>query len=207
MIHFLPKFMEYYDFTEQDLSLLTNGAATSLGEAWVNGKQVFERDITCKNGYIHKVSGVLTPNDYMAEIIRKQGRGGDEDPEGTSIWSRFIDRFAAPYYAGNQITNEYRRLYGTQDSVYVLRYLSNHSSNGANKVTPDGETAPVVLPFDPGWNQYMYSNTMNYDMHYDAAMMIVPTNKAITEWFENGAGKSLKEEFDSLPGIPDLTLI
>ena len=207
MIHFLPKFMEYYDFTEQDLSLLTNGAATSLGEAWVNGKQVFERDITCKNGYIHKVSGVLTPNDNMAEIIRKQGRGGDEDPEGTSIWSRFIDRFAAPYYAGNQITNEYRRLYGTQDSVYVLRYLSNHSSNGANKVTPDGETAPVVLPFDPGWNQYMYSNTMNYDMHYDAAMMIVPTNKAITEWFENGAGKSLKEEFDSLPGIPDLTLI
>lgn len=207
MIHFLPKFMEYYDFTEQDLSLLTNGAATSLGEAWVNGKQVFERDITCKNGYIHKVSGVLTPNDNMAEIIRKQGRGGDDDPEGTSIWSKFIDRFAAPYYAGNQITNEYRRLYGTQDSVYVLRYLSNQSAVGSNKVTPDGERAPVVLPFDPGWNQYMYSNTMNYDMHYDAAMMIVPTNRAVTEWFERGAGMSLEEEFDSLPGIPDLTLI
>lgn len=207
MIHFLPKFMEFYDFTEQDLSLLTNGAATSLGEAWVNGKQVFERDITCKNGYIHKVNGVLTPNDNMAEIIRKQGRGGDDDAEGTSLWSKFIDRFAAPYYAGNSITNEYRRLYGTQDSVYVLRYLSNQSSNGKNNTTPDGETAPVVLPFDPGWNQYMYSNTMNYDMHYDAAMMIVPTNKAVQDWFEYGAGNALKQEFDSLEGIPNQTLI
>ncbi len=207
MIHFLPKFMEYYSFTEEDLSKLTNGVATSLNEAWVNGKQIFERDITCKNGYIHKVSGVLTPNDNMAEILRKQGRGGDEDPNGTSLWSKFIDRFAAPYYAGNNITNEYRRLYGTQDSVFVLRYLSNQSSNGSNKETPDGEVAPVVLPFDPGWNQYMYSNTMNYDMHYDAAMMIVPTNKAVMDWFEHGAGNALKQEFDSLAGIPDLTLI
>ncbi len=205
MIHFLPKFMEYHSFTEQDLNLLTNGVASSLGEAWVNGKQVFERDITCKNGYIHKVNGVLTPNDNMAEIIRKLGRDGD--PQGTSIWSAFIDRFAAPYYAGNEITNEYRRLYGTQDSVYVLRYLSNQSSNGKNNETPDGDVSPVVLPFDPGWNQYMYSNTMNYDMHYDAAMMIVPTDSAVLAWFNDGAGKSLKDEFDSLPGIPDQTLI
>lgn len=207
MIHFLPKFMEYHQFTPQDLSLLTNGQATSLGEAWVNGKQVFERDITCKNGYIHKVNGVLTPNDNMAEIIRKQGRSGDEDPNGTSIWSKFIDRFAAPYYAGNNITNEYRRLYGTQDSVYVLRYLSNQSANGKNNETPDGEVAPVVLPFDPGWNQYMYSNTMNYDMHYDAAMMFVPTNAAIKKWFDEGAGNALKQEFGTLEAIPNQTLI
>lgn len=207
MIHFLPKFMEYHKFTELDLSLLTNGQATSLNEAWVNGKQVIERDITCKNGYIHKVSGVLTPNDNMAEIIRKLGSEGDQDDEGTSIWSKFIDRFAAPYYAGNTITNEYRRLYGGQDSVYVLRYLSNQSSNGSNKTTPDGETAPVVLPFDPGWNQYMYSNTSNYDMHYDAAMMIVPTNGAVQRWFDTGSGKSLKDEFGTLEAIPNQTLI
>lgn len=207
MIHFLPKFMEYHKFTSQDLSLLTNGAATSLGEAWVNGKQVFERDITCKNGYIHKVSGVLTPNENMAEIIRKLGRDGEANPGGTSIWSAFIDRFAAPYYAGNNITNEYRRLYGGQDSVYVMRYLSNQSAGGTNKETPEGDVAPVVLPFDPGWNQYMYSNTSNYDMHYDAAMMIVPTDSAVLAWFNEGAGTSLKDEFDSLPGIPDQTLI
>lgn len=207
MIHFLPKFMEYHKFTSQDLSLLTNGQATSLGEAWVNGKQVFERDITCKNGYIHKVSGVLTPNENMAEIIRKLGRGGETNPGGTSIWSAFIDRFSAPYYAGNNITNEYRRLYGGQDSVYVMRYLSNQSAGGVNRETPEGDVAPVVLPFDPGWNQYMYSNTSNYDMHYDAAMMIVPTDSAVLAWFNEGAGKSLKDEFDSLPGVPDQTLI
>ena len=70
LIHFLPKFMEYYDFTEDDLATLTNGEANSLGEAWVNGKKITERDITCKNGYIHKVSGVIEPADNMVEYIR-----------------------------------------------------------------------------------------------------------------------------------------
>lgn len=207
MIHFLPKFMEYYNFTPEDLYHLTNRAATSLDEAWVNGKQVFERDITCKNGYIHKVNGVLTPNDNMAEILRKQGRGGDTDPLGTSRWSKFIDRFAAPYYAGNAITNEYRRLYNSEDSVFVLRYLSQQASGGKNNTTPTGELAPVLLPFDPGWNQFMYTNTMNYDMHYDAGLMLVPTNEAVERWFNEGSGKSLKEEFTTLENIPDLTLI
>lgn len=202
LIHFLPKFMEYYDFTEDDLATLTNGEANSLGEAWVNGKKITERDITCKNGYIHKVSGVIEPADNMVEYIRKQAVNGHDDPNGTSLWLEFLDRFAAPYYAGDNITNNYRRLYGTEDSVFVLRYFSNTTTTN-----PSGETERVRLAFDPGWNQYIYSNTSGYDMHYDAGMMIVPTNQALNEWFLNGAGKSLYEEFTTLQNVPDLTLI
>ena len=58
MIHFLPAYMQYNKITAEDLAILTNHQATSINEAWVNGKKVTEADITCKNGYIQKVEGV-----------------------------------------------------------------------------------------------------------------------------------------------------
>ena len=51
MIHFLPVFMKINKMTTSDLDLLTNHQANDINEAWVNGKKVVERDITCKNGY------------------------------------------------------------------------------------------------------------------------------------------------------------
>ncbi len=197
MIHFLPAFMSYYNMTNEDLSILTNHQATSTSESWVNGKRVSEKDITCKNGYIQKVDGVIESSPNMADILRQHSN--------MSMWSSLIDRFSAPYY-NDAGTKEYNRLYNNQDSVYTLRYYSKRSAGGnPNAVDPNNEAVTAQLSFDPGWNQYMYANTMDYDLHYDAGAMIVPTNEALTYWWNN-EGRDLQTEYGSWDSIPDATL-
>ena len=197
MIHLLPAYMKYYSMTGADLDLLTNHRTSDLHEAWVNGKRVGERDITCKNGYIHKVDGVIESSPNMAEIIRNHSN--------MSMWSSLLDRFSAPYY-NDAATKEFNRLYNTEDSVYVLRYYSSLSAGGqSNETDPDKETVNALLKFDPGWNQYMYSNTMNYDLHYDCGVMIVPTDQALQEWWDN-EGRDLQDNYKVWDSIPDATI-
>ena len=149
MIHFLPIFMKINQMTNMDLEVLTNHQANDINEAWVNGKKVIERDITCKNGYIQKVGGVIESSPNMAEIIHQHAE--------MSKWAELMDRFCAPYYTADG-TKEYNRLYNNQDSVYVLRYYSENSGDGPNLSTPDGKSISAKLPFDPGWNQYVSSS-------------------------------------------------
>ena len=197
MIHFLPKFMEYYNINSEDLAVLTNHQATSANEAWVNSRKVLERDITCKNGYIQRIDGVIEPMTNMAEVLRQHPQ--------LSKWSELIDRFSAPYYNATA-TSEYNRLFNNEDSVYTMRYFSKRSAGGtALSETPDGEVAAALLTFDPGWNQYMYSNTMGYDLHYDAGAMIAPTNEALETWWNN-EGKDLQMEYGSWENVPNATL-
>ena len=190
MIHFLPAYMSSNKITSEDLAILTNGQATSANEAWVNGKKVVDRDITCKNGYVQKVDGVI-------EILRQH--------PVMSMWSHLVDRFSAPYYHATG-TREYNRIYNNEDSVFTLRYFSKRSLGGeANSTLPNGRIAKGLLSFDPGWNHYMYSNTMGYDLHYDAGAMIVPTNEALDRWWNN-EGKDLQDEYHSWDSIPENTL-
>jgi len=198
MIHFLPAYMTFNKITDEDLAILTNHQATSANEAWVNGKKVVEKDITCKNGYVQKVSGVIESNPNMAEILRQH--------PNMSMWSHLVDRFSAPYRLDSE-TKEYQRIYENKDTVYTLRYFSKRSVNGNPvNVMPDN-TTPVnaQLSFDPGWNHYMYNNTMGYDLHYDAGAMIVPTNQALEEWW-NTEGRDLQDEYKEWDSIPDATL-
>lgn len=210
MIHFLPAFMRHNKITDNDLTILTNGEAVSTGESYVNGKKVIEKDITCKNGYIQKVEGVIESSPNMAEILRQH----DE----TSMWSKLIDRFSAPYYNA-EASNNYQRLYGTDktDSVYVQRYYAivgtcprviTVSTGKVRAIDPDGGyvASDELLAFDPGWNQYMYVNTMGYDLHYDAAAMIVPTNEALNDWWNNGGGKAIKDEYGTWDNVPQKVL-
>ena len=197
MIHFLPKFMEYYNINSEDLAVLTNHQATSANEAWVNSRKVLERDITCKNGYIQRIDGVIEPMTNMAEVLRQHPQ--------LSKWSALVDRFSAPYYNASA-TREYNRLFNNEDSVYTMRYLSKRSEGGTSLTeNPDGEVAAALLTFDPGWNQYMYSNTMGYDLHYDAGAMIAPTNEALDTWWNN-EGKDLQMEYGSWENVPNATL-
>jgi uncharacterized surface protein with fasciclin (FAS1) repeats len=195
MIHFLPAFMKYNKFTNNDLDVLTNHQANDINEAWVNGKKVIERDITCKNGYIQKVEDVIESSPNMAEIIHQNA--------DMSHWAELMDRFCAPYYTAEG-TREYNRLYNNQDSVYVLRYYSDFSGDGENLSTPDGKAITAKLPFDPGWNQYV-STSGDANMNYDAGAMIVPTNEALNNWWDN-EGKDLKTEYGEIDSLPDATL-
>lgn len=195
MIHFLPAFMKYNKFTNNDLDVLTNHQANDINEAWVNGKKVIERDITCKNGYIQKVEKVIESSSNMADIIHQNA--------DMSHWAKLMDRFCAPYYTAEG-TREYNRLYNNQDSVYVLRYYSDFSGDGENLSTPDGKAITAKLPFDPGWNQYV-STSGDANMNYDAGAMIVPTNEALNNWWDN-EGKDLKTEYGEIDSLPDATL-
>lgn len=197
MIHFLPAYMTYNKISAEDLSILTNHQATSIDEAWVNGKRVVERDITCKNGYIQKVDGVIESSPNMAEIIRQH--------PNMSMWSHLLDRYSAPYYDA-ALTREYNRIYNNEDSVFVLRYYSSRSAGGnENSRDPKGNPwTGGLLSFDPGWNQYVDANSNN-DLHNDAGAMIVPTNQALQEWWEN-EGRDLRDEYKEWDSIPSTTL-
>lgn len=196
MIHFLPRFMSMNNITDEDLRILTNGESNSIQDAWVNGMKIVERDITCKNGYIHKVDGVMLSSDNMAQIVRNHAN--------MSQWSTLLDRFCAPYY-NEQATKDYQRLYGGNDSVFVLRYFSSQNKQ-EQETAPDGTMVDAMLSFDPGWNHYMYTNTANKDLHYDCGALLVPTNEALTTWW-NGEGKALQDEYKEWSRVPDKTLV
>lgn len=205
MIHFLPAFMEYNNFTDEDITILTNGRVTSTKDSYVGGFKITEPDITCKNGYIHKMDGVIEPFQNMAEIIRRHAN--------TSQWSHLLDRYCAPYYDRNK-TNQYNSLYPDHrvDSVFTLRYFADRRNDNLTTQSlppttefPDGKSVSARLPYDPGWNQYMYENTSDYDLHYDCAAMLVPTNEALDRWWNND-GRVLQDMYGTWDNVPDLVL-
>lgn len=196
MIHLLPRFMSYNNITDDDVRILTNGASSSASEAWVDGQRISERDITCKNGYIQRMEGVPTSMDNMAQIIRRH--------QNMSQWSTLLDRFCAPYYDATA-TADYNRLNGTQDSVFVLHYFSSQNKQERDQA-PDGQIVEAQLSFDPGWNQYMYTNTQNKDLHYDCGAMLVPTNAALDNWW-NTDGLALQDQYKTWDNVPDQVLV
>ena len=202
MIHFLPAFMKINKFTNDDLDVLTNHQAHDINEAGVNGKKVDERDITCKNGYIQKVSGVIESSPNMAEIIHMH--------PSMSKWAELMDQFSAPYFSAEG-KREYNRLYNNEDSVYVLRYYSDLTANGRLEDTgglynntPTGEKVRDLLKFDPGWNQYIDDSGEN-NMNYDAGALLVPSNQALENWW-NKEGMDLQMEYGYIDSIPHETI-
>lgn len=196
MIHFLPGFMSKNSITDEDLKVITNGVATSASESWINGKQVISGEQTCKNGYIYVIDGVVESTQSMAEII-------NSDPE-TSMWASFLKRWTCPVAVTGSSLREYQQLFNTNDTVYDLRYF-NASANHEQLSVPNSDTklsADEVLLFDPGWNQYIYSGK---DLHYDAGAMLVPTNEALEEWWNN-EGKGYREQYGTWENMPYGTL-
>lgn len=196
MIHFLPVFMQNNNITDEDLQILTNGQSASRDDAWVNGQKIVERDITCKNGYIQRMEGVMLSSDNMAQIMRNH--------PNMSQWSTLMDRFCAPYY-NEQATRDYNRLNGTNDSVFVLRYFSSQNKQTLD-VAPDRMAVEATLSFDPGWNHYMYTNTAGKDLHYDCGALLVPSNKALDEWW-NHDGLALQDQYKEWSRVPDQVLV
>ena len=199
MMHFLEPFMVYNDITNEDLQIMTNGVSSSIKDAWINGKKVISttESGTCKNGYVYVVDGIATPSDNMAEVISNA-------PE-MSIWASFLKRFSCPVPMKGSILSEYRRLMNTNDSIFALHYLNYSSENPLRKndYILENINDKGLLNFDPGWNHYhVGSNTL----YFDGAAMLVPSNDVVNEWWMNGAGKPLREEYGTMDNIPYETL-
>lgn len=194
MIHLLPRFMKSNKITDADLAKLTNGQSLSTAESWVNGVKVLTPvDITCKNGYVQKVEEVVTAADNMAEIIHKH--------PVMSRWAGLLDLYSAPIF-DQKATEDYNRLYQTEDSVYVLRYFARQAYGGSNLNDPEepDRRVPGFLEFDPEWNQFMYVNSQNKTLYYDCGAMLVPSDEAVERWW-NGEGRALQDVYGSLEAV------
>ena len=204
MTIFVEKFLKNNKITNEDLNFIFNNEINrQAGDAHINGIQVKNGNIRSANGFIHEMAEVITPLENMAEILRKK--------QNTHLYSRMLDRFSVPYYAGRSATNAYNLEYGTSvDSVFQWRYLSKRSQGGAvfntlldNTVYDEDE----ILKFDPGWNAFFsddpnaLSNTVA--LQENMGVMLVPSDEALEAYFNDGAGKVLKDNFGNWENVPN----
>ncbi|KAA6302769.1 MAG: hypothetical protein EZS26_000939 [Candidatus Ordinivivax streblomastigis] len=201
MLHFLEAQMTSKNMTDNDFSILFNGAQRAKDDAYIYNIKVKQRDIICQNGYIHVLEEVLIPPSNMAEVIRTA-------PE-TQMFSSLLERFAAPYYSST-LTAQHQQLGGT-DSVFVKGYFSTRSGtvtyNATNKtvMTPNGSTVANFLLYDPGWNLYKASETVG-SFQTDMAAIFAPTNEALQSYFSVGSGRALIDRYGDVKNIPNEVL-
>lgn len=192
MVHFTREQMVNNNITtigdNSDFSILTGEAYDEASKpAYIFNDRIINRDVTCMNGYIQQLQDVLLPPGNMAQVLR--------DENETSIFSRMVDYFAAPYYDA-ATTNQYNdwavaNNAPLKDSIFQVRYLSSRSQNASLVVDPSGNTMGQgrYLTYDPGWNQYYpaHANTSSIDYSItDMGAMFVPCDAAIKKYFLPG---------------------
>lgn len=194
LVQFFQPQMDEKRITDEDFSILFNGATRKRGDAHLFDKKVVERDITCKNGYVHILDGLLLPQPNMAQFIRE-----DDD---LSTFNSLLDRYSAPYPLEG-VTATYRELhpdFPMQDTLYERRYFSatggaTSAPNGGGSISSD-----KLLLFNPGWNAY-HRNAATTD---DMAAMFVPSNEAMKQYFSpEGEGSFMFLRYKVWDSVPD----
>ena len=209
LLFFIEKQLEKKHITNEDYNFLFNYTTNRQpGDASVNGIQVEEGNIKCSNGFIHRMAEVITPRPNMAELIASK--------QNTSEFNSLLERFCAPYPDRNpdqngSVTQQYNYLYQAEvDTVFTKRFFSNKSVGGASLTqTPEGKAVLSTLKFDPEWNAYYAGRNneegTNIAMQRDMAVMMVPTNEAMQEYWDgaNGEGSVLKNYYGTWDNVPD----
>ncbi len=202
MVHFVEDFIANNHFLNSDINFLFNGKIDRKpGDAIVNGVNVGKMNIKCSNGFIHKLDEVALPLDNMAQLIAN-------NPE-TSEFSKLLERFSAPYYVGKEITDRYNLFYNTNvDSVFQKRYFSLQARHELN-TDDDNKVHQDLLEFDPGWNRYYINDEYvsgsddELAVNRDMAFILAPTNEALAEYWKNGAGRILIDQYGTVENIPN----
>lgn len=204
MIHFIERHMANNQITNDDFDFLFNYTThRQSGDASVNGSQIVEQNIRCLNGFVNRVSEVMTPLPNMADIINSK--------PNTSVFAHLLGRYSVLDYCGDEVTRAYNASRGTNvDSVFQLRYFSKRSQGGSTFTTTHNQKSRAngELTFDPGWNSYYILSSDNSEtaMQKDMAVMLVPSNKALNDYWENGAGAALRKNFGSWDNVPYSTM-
>lgn len=203
MVHFTREHMLNNSITTtgegSDFEIIT-GEPYEDGAAYIYRNKIIKKDVTCQNGYIHQMQDVIVPPGNMANVIRKESE--------TSLFSRILDRFCAPYYDATttQAYNDWAIQYERPliDSIYQMRYFSYRSQAAALRTTPSRSSvsSDLLLLFDPGWNQYYPVTTIgSVDRTLsDLGVMFVPENDAMEKFFlPGGTGAFMIEQFGKKP--------
>ena len=205
MTHFIEQFLQNNKITNEDYDFITNHTTQrKAGDASVNGVAMAEQNIRCFNGFVHRMSEVVTPLPNMAEIIASK--------KNTTMFNHLMERYCAPYACGDEVTRTYNNVYGTNvDTVYQKRFFSEKSQGGrALQVLPDGGATPEfsLLKFDPEWNSYYASRVLEADiaLQRDMGVIMVPTDEALRDYWENGAGRVLRDNYGSWDNVPNRVL-
>ncbi|MDE6079268.1 MAG: fasciclin domain-containing protein [Duncaniella sp.] len=196
VVHFTDSQMATQGMTAEDFAVIYNGTTFSAGDIYVNGVKIKERDIICKNGYIHVVEDVLLPLSNMAEAISTSA--------DTQVFSRLLDKFCAPYYNA-AYTAEIKEFYDGStplrplvagiDSVFVKGYFNERTHTEG----PLGESLASygMLYYDPSEATYSMSSS-----EQDMGAMFVPTDRAMNEFINGGKGSYLRDAYGSWDNIP-----
>lgn len=188
---FTPDFMLRLGLTESDWTQLFPDKPYDEVGFYVNGSHISgnQKNITCKNGYLHIADEVVRPLQNMADVMASHRQ--------TSLFNQLMDKFSAPYYDEAlhlSVQNYYGNAYAS-DTVFVKRYF-NDNGVGACLQTPDKKDIPAtqMLYFDPS------HNTMN--MPTDMAMMLVPSNEAMENYWNSDRGKFLRSVYPTWNDVP-----
>ena len=205
MIHFIEEQMADNKITNDDYNFLYNYTTERQpGDASVNGKKIVQQNIKCSNGFIHKVEDVVLPLQNMAELIASK--------PNVSLYNKLLERFCAPFYAGDAAVKQYNYLFNQSvDSIYQKRFFSEKSQDGRPLIIDDDNiVAKSYLKFDPEWNQY-YSGlaipSANAALEKNMAVMMVPSNAALENYWNNEAGKVLKDQYGSWDKVPNDVIV
>ena len=205
LVQFIEKQLVNKRITNTDYDFLYNKTTQrKTGDASVNGVQVEHANIKCSNGFIHKMAEVITPLPNMAELLSAKNN--------TTIFNKLLERFCAPYYVGEATTTQYNYLYDTNvDSVYQKRFFSEKSQNGRTlNITPTNGPVNGLLKYDPEWNAYyagLNDQGGNIALQRDMAVMMVPSDQAMNEYWETGAGRVLKDYYHTWDNVPDEVVV
>lgn len=198
--YFTQKFLNRRGITNADMDYITGAvfegkSSRENGDVHIFNTKVIKRDIICKNGYVHVLEKVLVPPTNMAARI--------EANPNTRIFSKLLERFAAPYYNA-EINAKYRELNPEfKDSIFTKMYFSQ--KGGVTVAPGSNNVVSTLLPFNPGWNSYATGSASS--LPGDMAAMFVPTDEAMNAYFNGGVGELLKSRFKTWDSVPDNIII
>lgn len=208
MIHFIEDYLTNNKITNDDYNFLYNGMTNRIpGDASVNGMNIVKHNVKCSNGFIHIVQDVVQPLKNIAEIVNSKPQ--------ISEWNSLLLRFAVP----RRITDEEKiRAYQNRPDrdfskyrLYEQRFFSKKSQGGVQLNTDDDNNVYAgLLKFDPGWNTYfngVVTSSEEVAMQKNMSVMMVPSNAALNDYFNNQEGKVLIEEYGSLDKVPNDVIV
>lgn len=208
MVHFLSRQMSTKGVTAKDFAYLFNGQEFNDDDVYINNVKVREGNITCQNGYLNIMDGVVEPLPDMAAYIKDNGK--------TNLFSEILDRFSAPASATSTAesykslrdqyasTGFYPTLAGG-DSIYERHYFWQ-DPNGNGYTLFNGTPVNETLKFDPAQHDYIEGG--GSDPGADMGAIFAPTDEAMREYWNSDGGSFLRTRYPGEPfeNVPDNVL-